>query len=182
MIVKNLMEVLKKKNKSSVTLKPFQIKNHMWVFVNCLIVNPTFDSQTKENMTLQSKSFGSKCALTDKFMTAVAKCGIVEACTQFANFKAQNMLQKTLTAKKSNKIKGIPKLEDANDAGTKFSNDCTLILTEGDSAKTLAVSGLSVIGRDKYGVFPLRGKLLNVRDASTKQVAMNSFLSIVVFG
>ncbi|KAK2724992.1 DNA topoisomerase 2-like [Artemia franciscana] len=174
MIVKNLMEVLKKKNKSSVTLKPFQIKNHMWVFVNCLIVNPTFDSQTKENMTLQSKSFGSKCALTDKFMTAVAKCGIVEACTQFANFKAQNMLQKTLTAKKSNKIKGIPKLEDANDAGTKFSNDCTLILTEGDSAKTLAVSGLSVIGRDKYGVFPLRGKLLNVRDASTKQIMENA--------
>ena len=48
--------------------------------------------------------------------------------------------------------------------------DCTLILTEGDSAKTLAVSGLGVVGRDKYGVFPLRGKLLNVREASYKQV------------
>ena len=47
---------------------------------------------------------------------------------------------------------------------------CTLILTEGDSAKTLAVSGLSVVGRDRFGVFPLRGKLLNVRDASHKQV------------
>ena len=47
---------------------------------------------------------------------------------------------------------------------------CTLILTEGDSAKTLAVAGLSVIGRDHYGVFPLRGKLLNVREATPKQV------------
>ena len=47
---------------------------------------------------------------------------------------------------------------------------CTLILTEGDSAKTLAVAGLSVIGRDHYGVFPLRGKLLNVREATHKQV------------
>lgn len=66
---------------------------------------------------------------------------------------------------------GIPKLDDANDAGTKNSNDCTLILTEGDSAKTLAVSGLSIVGRDKFGVFPLRGKMLNVRDAPHKQVS-----------
>lgn len=54
--------------------------------------------------------------------------------------------------------------------GSKNSLDCTLILTEGDSAKTLAVSGLGVVGRDKYGVFPLRGKILNVREASHKQV------------
>lgn len=51
---------------------------------------------------------------------------------------------------------GIAKLDDANDAGTKHSQDCTLILTEGDSAKTLAVAGLSVVGRDRFGVFPLR--------------------------
>ena len=68
---------------------------------------------------------------------------------------------------------GIPKLEDANDAGTKNSINCTLILTEGDSAKTFAVAGLGVIGRDKYGVFPLRGKLLNVREATHKQASLN---------
>ena len=51
---------------------------------------------------------------------------------------------------------GIPKLDDANDAGTRSSEDCTLILTEGDSAKALAVAGLSVVGRNRYGVFPLR--------------------------
>lgn len=54
--------------------------------------------------------------------------------------------------------------------GGKNSAGCTLILTEGDSAKTLAVSGLGVVGRDRYGVFPLRGKMLNVREASHKQV------------
>ena len=52
---------------------------------------------------------------------------------------------------------GIPKLEDANDAGTGRSMECTLILTEGDSAKTMAVSGISSIGRDKFGIFPLKG-------------------------
>jgi DNA topoisomerase-2 len=56
----------------------------------------------------------------------------------------------------------IPKLDDANWAGTPKSTNA-LILTEGDSAKTMAISVLSVVGRDKYGVFPLRGKLLNVR-------------------
>lgn len=74
LIVKNLTETLKKKNKGGVAIKPFQIKNHLWVFVNCLINNPTFDSQTKENMTLQAKSFGSKCTITEKFITAVGFC------------------------------------------------------------------------------------------------------------
>lgn len=60
--------------------------------------------------------------------------------------------------------------------GGKNSIGCTLILTEGDSAKTLAVSGLGVIGRDRYGVFPLRGKMLNVREATHKQVNPNSNL------
>ncbi len=45
---------------------------------------------------------------------------------------------------------------DANDAGGRNSEHCTLILTEGDSAKSLVVAGLSVGGRDKFGVFPLR--------------------------
>ena len=73
---------------------------------------------------------------------------------------------------KNSKLKGIPKLDDANDAGTKHALSCTLIVTEGDSAKTLAVSGLGVVGRDQFGVFPLRGKLLNVREASHSQVSI----------
>lgn len=93
----------------------------------------------------------------------------------WAKFKAQTQLQKQ-SGKKHSKLKGVPKLEDANDAGTKHSIDCTLILTEGDSAKSLAVSGLGVVGRDKYGVFPLRGKLLNVREATHKQVSFLIFI------
>lgn len=71
-LCKGIMDNLKKKNKAGVTIKPFQIKNHMWVFINSLIVNPTFDSQTKENMTLQAKNFGSKCIPSDKFNAAVS--------------------------------------------------------------------------------------------------------------
>nr|XP_049706693.1 DNA topoisomerase 2-like isoform X2 [Helicoverpa armigera] len=171
-IVKNVLEIIKKKNKGGVNIKPVQVKNHMWLFINCLIVNPTFDSQTKEYMTLQAKSFGSKCNYSEKFMTAVSKSGLVESVLTWAKFKAQTELVKA-SGKKQSKLKGIPKLEDANDAGTKNAHLCTLILTEGDSAKSLAVSGLGVVGRDHYGVFPLKGKPLNVRDASHKQVLEN---------
>lgn len=35
------------------------------------------------------------------------------------------------------------------------------------------MAGLEVIGRDFYGVFPLKGKLLNVREASNKILMKN---------
>lgn len=70
-LVKKLLEVCNKKNKAGMQLKAHQIKNHLWIFINCLIVNPTFDSQTKTHMTLQVKNFGSKCTLSDKFITNV---------------------------------------------------------------------------------------------------------------
>lgn len=102
----------------------------------------------------------------------VSKCGIVDNILSWMKFKAQTQLNKKLTSSKTSKMKGIPKLDDANDAGTRNSRDCTLILTEGDSAKSLAVAGLGVVGRDKYGVFPLKGKVLNVREATHKQVGV----------
>ncbi|XP_073534084.1 DNA topoisomerase 2-beta isoform X1 [Phyllobates terribilis] len=179
-IVSKLIEVVKKKNKAGVSVKPFQVKNHVWVFVNCLIENPSFDSQTKENMTLQPKSFGSKCQLSEKFAKAASNCGIVESILNWVKFKAQTQLNKKCSSVKHSKIKGIPKLDDANDAGGKHSLDCTLILTEGDSAKSLAVSGLGVIGRDRYGVFPLRGKILNVREASHKQIMENAEINNII--
>ncbi|XP_035537041.1 DNA topoisomerase 2-beta isoform X2 [Morone saxatilis] len=179
-IVSKLIEVVKKKNKAGVSVKPFQVKNHIWVFVNALIENPSFDSQTKENMTLQTKSFGSKCLLSDKFVRAATNCGIVESILNWVKFKAQTQLNKKCSSVKHSKIKGIPKLDDANDAGGKHSSECTLILTEGDSAKSLAVSGLGVIGRDRYGVFPLRGKILNVREATHKQIMENAEINNII--
>ena len=77
-------------------------------------------------------------------------------------------MAKTLNGSKKGRITGIPKLDDANDAGTKNAEQCTLILTEGDSAKTLAMAGIEVVGRNLFGCFPLRGKLLNAREANPK--------------
>ena len=160
-------------------LKPFQVKNHVWVFVNALIENPAFDSQTKDFLTLKASAFGSKCELSDAFMKKFEKTGIVDNILSWANFKQSKELKKTDGSKK-NRLTGIPKLDDANDAGGRNSEHCTLILTEGDSAKASAVSGLGVVGRDRFGVFPLRGKFMNVRGRNVRshtQVMNNAEIS-----
>ncbi|KAI9219108.1 DNA topoisomerase [Blastocladiella britannica] len=174
-VVAKLMEVIKKKHKNT-TLRPSQVKAQMWVFVNCLIENPTFDSQTKENMTLRASAFGSKCVLSDDFHKKVLKSGILERLLSAVEAKQDQLLKKT-DGKKKSRISGIPKLDDATKAGTRDGSRCTLILTEGDSAKALAMSGLSEVGRELFGVFPLRGKLLNVRDAPLTTVSNNAEIS-----
>jgi len=165
----------KEKVKGGVDVKPHHVRNHIWVFIKCLIENPAFDSQTKETLTTKQSKFGSRCELSEKFLNEVSTCGVVDLILMAAMAKSKVDLGKKLKANTSRvtRLTGIPKLEDANDAGGKLSSECSLILTEGDSAKALAVSGLSVIGRDKWGVFPLRGKVLNVRDATLKQMMAN---------
>lgn len=98
---------------------------------------------------------------------------MVEKIVPFSSVKRSAQL-KNIDGTKSSRITGNPKPEDANLAGTKRSQEYTLIHTEGDSAKTLAVAGPVVVGRDLYGVFPLRGILLNARDASHKQIMGNA--------
>lgn len=155
-----------------IKLKPQQVKNAFTIFVRATIENPTFSSQVKSECTSKATDFGSKFELPKTFVKNALKTGIADELTALSKFKEMKELKKTDGARKS-KITGIPKLDDANKAGTAQSGKCTLIVTEGDSAKTLAVAGLSVVGRDHYGVFPLRGKCKNVRDSSVAQLTSN---------
>ena len=169
-IIKRLVELVQTKKKK--TVKTQHIKDNLIIFVKSIIVNPSFDSQSKETLTTQVNKFGSKCEVSDKFIDKLFKSGIIDKALSLTEFHDQKKLVKT-DGKKTSKLI-IPKLDDANHAGTKNSNDCTLILTEGDSAKTMAISGLSVVGRDKYGVFPLRGKIMNVKDATLQKISDNA--------
>jgi DNA topoisomerase-2 len=171
-ICNNLLEFVKKKNSKGAAVKLNQIRNHIFLFVNCLIVNPAFTSQTKEQLTTKISQFGSKCVLTEDFMKKIRKTEVVENILHFAQQKADKELAKSDGNKRSRMSN--PKLVDANLAGTKHGHECTLILTEGDSAKGLAVAGRAILDPDRIGVFPLRGKLLNVRDASIDQISKNA--------
>jgi len=170
-ICNRLAEQVKKKNKNGATLKPAQIRNHIFLFINCLIVNPAFTSQTKEQLTTKPSQFGSKCVLDEDFYKKILKTEVMTNILHFAEKKADQMLKKSDGNRRSRM--NNPKLTDANKAGTRDGHLCTLILTEGDSAKGLAMAGRAVVGPDLFGVFPLRGKLLNVRDASIDQISKN---------
>ena len=170
-IVKKMIAYIDKKKK--VKVKPATIKEQLMLFVNCVIENPSFDSQTKECMNTPQSKFGSKCEVSDKFIDKLAKMGVMDSAI------ASNEIKDTKAAKKSDgrktkSIRGIPKYMGANWAGGTRSSQCTLILCEGDSAKSGIVSGLSKEDRDKFGVFPLKGKLMNTLDAAQNKINANA--------
>lgn len=178
-IIQKLIDELskKEKGKKKLMVRPQEVRNNMFLFVNCLIENPAFTSQTKEQLTTRASHFGGKpsekLVISDNFIKRILRTSIVEKIRAIANANEDKALAKADGSKKS-RIKGLLKLEDANKAGTAQGHKCTLILTEGDSALSMAKAGLAVVGRDYYGCFPLRGKLLNVREASADQIAKNA--------
>ena len=115
-LVEALITEVKKKDKK-LDIKPGQIKSNFWIFLNCLIENPSFDSQTKEYLTKKVSSFGSKCDLPEKFIKQIVKSGVIEAIILDAQRKLNDKMKKTLKGQKRSKILGIQKLEDANLAG-----------------------------------------------------------------
>ena len=171
MISSMVVKYIKKKHKKDVQEK--YVKNYLSIYLNCIIENPSFDSQAKERLITPKSKFGSKPEINEKLIKKVCDSGLSEKVMQFSDFKENTLAKKTNGVKK-NKLRDIPKLDDANWAGTRRSEQCTLILTEGDSAKSMAIAGLSIVGRDKYGVFPLKGKVLNVRDANIQQIVSNT--------
>jgi len=176
-IIKKLTEFILKKKK--ITVNPATIKEQLILFLRCDIENPAFDSQTKDFMNTPSSKFGSKCEVSDQFIEKLAKIGVMDFALQLTEVKEQKALKKKDGTKTKN-INGIPKLIDANWAGTDKSGLTTLILCEGDSAKAGIVSGLSSEDRNTIGVYPMKGKILNVRDISQTKISDNKEISEIV--
>ena len=170
-ICKKMIDYIKRRKK--VTVKATTIKEQLIVFINCMVENPSFDSQTKDYMNTPYGKFGSKFEINDKLIDKLAKMGVMDAAISLNEVK-QNKAAKKTDGRKSRNIRGIPKLVDANKAGGPSSMQCTLILTEGDSAKAGVMSGLSKEDRNWFGIFPLKGKLLNTLDAAMGKINNNA--------
>lgn len=170
-ITRKLAEYIEEKKK--VKVNPTSIKEQLILFLRCDIENPAFDSQTKDFMNTPMAKFGSRCDVSDKFIEKVAKMGVMEAACAITGAKESKAAKKT-DGTKTRRITGIPKLDDANWAGTEKSHLCTIIFCEGDSAKTGVISGLSSEDRNTIGVYPLKGKLMNVRGETVPKVNANT--------
>ena len=164
--------------KKKVPVKPGQIRDSVVFFVNSTIVNPSFDSQTKETLTTPANKFGSQFKTEGKLVDGLMKIGLMEEAQAALEAKSAKDAKKTDGTKRKT-LRGYPKLEDALWAGAARSAECTLILTEGDSAATSAISGLNIVGRERFGVFPLKGKMLNVKDISQEKFNKNEELTAI---
>jgi DNA topoisomerase-2 len=169
-IVRKLADYIEKKKKIKVNHST--IKEQIMLFIRCDIENPSFDSQTKDYMNTPVNKFGSTCVVTDSFIEKIAKLGIMETAVGLTEVKDLRLVKKT-DGIKTKTIRGIPNLIDANYSGTQQSKDCSLILCEGLSALSGIVSGLSSDDRNTIGIYPLKGKLLNVRGEQIKKIADN---------
>ena len=160
------------KEKKHVEVKPASIKEQLMIFVNCTIENPAFDSQTKDYLNTAISNFGSSCDVSTKFIEKLAKMGVMSVACSLTEVKENKAAKKT-DGTKCKTIRNIPKLVDANYAGTNKSNECILILCEGDSAKSGIISGLSREDRNIIGVYPMKGKMFNIRGENVTKIAEN---------
>jgi DNA topoisomerase-2 len=175
-ITKEIIEKLKVKK---VIVKPSDVKNKLFVFVRAAIENPVFDSQSKECLKMNKKDFGSEYVMSDTFRKKIIASSVLKSMTEISDSKKVKDLEKT-SGVKTSRLNDLPTLEDASWAGTSRGLRAKLILTEGLSARTFAISALNVIGRECYGVFPLKGKLLNVRNVAITRVAANEEIKNIV--
>ncbi len=173
-IVRKLAALIKTKKK--VDVKPNTIKEQLMLFLRCDIENPSFSSQTKDELGTAVSNFGSTCSVSDEFIEKLAKMGVMEAACALTEVKDTKAAKKT-DGTKVKTVRGIPKLIDANYAGTDKSGDCTIIFCEGDSAKAGIVSGLTKEDRNYIGVYPMKGKIFNVRGETTKRISENHEIS-----
>lgn len=186
-LAKKIGDHIAASSKKKVDIKQAFIKQNLMIFLKSTIENPTFDSQTKRKMTSLVASFGSKCDLPDEFVEDVIKLGVLKRAEELAIFKTKQGLDRATDGNaRAGKIYH-PKLIDAKSAGPKRKVCCTMALTEGDSAANFmakAIKGLQDAEHTKWGWFPLRGKLLNIRQATIKQLENNEEIMMIkkIFG
>lgn len=178
-IVNLVSTYLDKKYKSGdVKVNKNNIRSKIMVFVNIRLDNPVFTSQTKIELSNQISKTDypmNKKRIMDLFK----KTGLMEKIEEELQSQTLTVVQNELNSTKA-KTLDIDKLDDAHNAGTSMSHKTTLFLVEGDSAKTFVSSGLSVIGRANYGVFPMKGKIINVRAATPKEMKKNAELKNIM--
>ncbi len=170
-ITRKLQEYIEKKKKVKVTIN--SIKEQIMLFLRCDVVNPSFDSQTKDYLNTPYSKFGSTCTVSDTFIEKVAKMGIMDLACSITQIKENKNAAKKTDGAKIKTIRGINNFIDANYGGSDKSSECILILCEGLSAMSGIVSGLSSDDRNTIGIYPLKGKLLNVRGETITKISAN---------
>jgi len=127
-VVEEIRALIKKKHK--VELRPAEIRAHMFLFMNCNIVNPAFDSQTKTRLITEPKEFGTVHKVTDKFIKDVFSSEIIESLLDWIEQKKAAEERKEL--RKLNKSLKPTKVLKLIDAKSRDRSNCILGIFEGN--------------------------------------------------
>ena len=141
--------------------------------------DPTFNSQMKDRCTLYRYKYSNPLTIPDSFVNKLMKHPDFLSLIEKIYEKTQSRLDRSAQGKLTRFI-NVSKCVDAIKAGTKESDKCTLILTEGDSALRLAQAGLSVISNQYYGCYPLKGKILNGFKCSKEDWRKNTQIKDII--
>ena len=176
-IFRPLMAKFNKPKKPQVNIK--DVKKFFRIYINCMLINPEFTSQSKTCLASPTVT----TFVQPKNINAIMKWDVTSEIMDI--IKGKELLTLKKTEKRKNVFKKIAGFDPANNAGGAKSKDCTLILCEGLSAKTYAVVGIDVgfnkkKGRDWFGIYPLKGKVLNVRNANISSISKNKEITDVV--
>jgi len=166
-LISHLREMIKKKHK--VDVKPNDIRNHLYIFIDCMVVNPAFSSQTKEKLITEQRKFKTEHEVTEKIAKQIFKSEIIQSVLDWVEKK--QLAEERAELRKLNKslAKGrVEKLIDAQKKGDR--SKCILGIYEGMSA-------LSAVRKfrntQEMGAFPLKGKFMNVHELPNAKVIKN---------
>ena len=163
----------KKTTRFSLTLR--DLKPHIGIIMSCRLVNPVFSEQTKEKLTHPK----IRLSLPKSLFSKIEKWNLMAILTEMLQSKQLKAAGAKDPKVKRKNIK-MAKGSDANKAGTKSSHDCVLWISEGKSAMgyiEVYLSAGSKNWRDTNGIYPMKGKCLNVRKATPLQQMENAELS-----
>jgi DNA gyrase/topoisomerase IV subunit B len=168
----------KYKKKVDFVLSPAIVKRHVFVILKILLDSPEFSSQTKEKLTTAAARFDLKWEPSAAFLKNLVGGGVVDRIHDDVTAKEMSAARRTIKNNGAASSTGSRRMVlaekyDAATNVTRASSRCSLLVTEGDSARALAVAGLAVVGRANFGIFALKGKPLNVRNASVEAISKN---------
>ena len=171
LIASQIVEFVRKRleKKHKVSLRPAEIKNHLFVFIRADIINSAFSSQTKEKLITDPRDFGSKHEVSEKTLKALFESDIIQNILDWAQQKALADERKML--RELNKQVSREKVLKLIDAKGRDREKCTLALFEGNSASS---AFRKYRNPQIHGAFPLRGKFLNVTEMPAAKIIQNA--------
>lgn len=166
---KKKFKLEKKKEDDKFRITSKDIKNNISFIANFFLDDPMFGGQTKTKLTTNVPDI----TLDQNLFSSMSSWSIMNRL--YSIYKSKDMDDLKLTDGKNKRIVNLPKLRDANEAGDKRRLECTLIICEGDSARGYVSYLIDLIenGLEFFGSYPLRGKLLNVMNATPQQLLEN---------